>query len=165
MLIAEDLLLLLTDDDSGKAAGSTQVDLGLAGALVADLALLGRVDVAAADEKVKKGRLVVRDASPSGDDFLDRALAWLVKQEGRRPDRAVPALKDETRRQVYRRLAERGLVRQHASKLFGITLRTTWPAAERTHEQLLRAKLALAVESQRELDDRDTALLSLLAAV
>jgi hypothetical protein len=165
MLIAEDMLLLLTDDDTGKAAGSTQVDLGLAGALMADLALLGRVDIAAAGEQVKKGRLVVRDASPTDDDLLDGALSRLSGQQGKRADKAVEALTKDTRRQLYLRLAERGLVRQHESRLFGVTLRTTWPAAERTHEQLLRASLALAVSSDRDLQERDAALLSVLAAV
>jgi hypothetical protein len=84
MLIAEDLLLLLTDDDTGKAAGSTQVDLGIAGALMADLALVGRVDIAAAGEQVKKGRLVVRDASPTGDGMLPSG-ASISSQGERRP--------------------------------------------------------------------------------
>jgi hypothetical protein len=165
MLIAEDLLLLLTDDDSGKAAGSTQVDLGLAGALLAELVLLGRVDVSAPGEPVKKGRLVVKDASPTGDHLLDQALARLSALVGKRPETGVDALTKDTRRQLYERLAERGLVRQHESKLFGITLRTTWPATERTHEQLLRANLALAVAADRGLQDRDAALLSVLGAV
>jgi len=112
MLIAEDLLLLLTDDDTGKAVGSTHVDLGLAGALMADLALLGRIDVAAAGEAVKNGRLVVRDVSPTQDDLLDGALARLATQHGKRSDRAVETLTKDVRRQVYLRLAGRGLVRQ-----------------------------------------------------
>jgi hypothetical protein len=171
MLIAEDLLLLLTDDDTGKAAGSTQVDLGLAGALTADLALLARVDIAAPGQPVKKGRLVVKAAATDheppelSDDLLSQALAKLATFEGKRPDKAVEALSKDIRRLLYLRLTERGLVRQHDSKLFGITLRTTWPAAERTHEQLLRANLARAVASDGEVPERDAALLSILAAV
>ena len=149
----------------GKAAGSTQVDLGLAGGLMADLALAGRVDIATVGEQVKKGRLVVRDTSPTGDGMLDDALARLSGHAGKRPDKAVEALTKNTRRQLYVRSAARGLVRQHESKVFGITVRTTWPAAERNHEQLLRASLALAVGSDRELQERDAALLSVLAAV
>ncbi len=49
MLLAEDLLLLLTDDDTGKLAASrTEVDLALGGALLVELALMDRVDVAGA---------------------------------------------------------------------------------------------------------------------
>ncbi|HSS67774.1 MAG TPA: GPP34 family phosphoprotein [Nocardioidaceae bacterium] len=165
MLIAEDLLLLLTDDESGKAKGSTPVDLGLAGALLADLALLQRVGIGEDGKHVKKGRLVVADASPTGDTLLDGALGRLARYVGKRPDKAVGALTKETRRAVYLRLAARGLVRQHESKLFGITLRTTWPAQERSHEQVLRAHLALCVGSGRTPTERDAALLAILGAI
>src|SRR5690242_6095689 len=44
MRIAEDLLLLLTDDESGRLVTSAQhVDAALAGATVLELALAGRV--------------------------------------------------------------------------------------------------------------------------
>jgi hypothetical protein len=165
MLIAEDLLLLLTDDDSGTAAASIRVDLGLAGALLAELVLLNRVDLAADGERVRKGRLVVRDPSPTEDDLLDTALERLANHEGRRPEKGVRALTKQTRRHLYLRLAERGLVRQHESKLFGMTLRTTWPAEQRSHEQLLRAHLATALDIGSEIAARDSALLMVLAAV
>ena len=62
MLIAEDLLLLLTADDTGKlAAAGTNMDMALGGALLAELALTERVDIAGPDERVREGRLVVRD--------------------------------------------------------------------------------------------------------
>lgn len=61
MLLAEDLLLLLTDDGTGKlAASSTEVDVALGGALLVELTLMQRVDVAGSDERVREGRLVVR---------------------------------------------------------------------------------------------------------
>src|SRR5262245_36637605 len=145
MLIAEDLLLLLTDDDSGKVPSAAAVDLGLAGALVADLDLAGRVRSTAGDHPLKKDRLEIRDSSPVGDALLDSALSKIASVAGRRPYKAVEALTKGTRRSLYERLAERGLVRQHESKVFGITLRTTWPAAERMHEQLLRARLSTAL--------------------
>jgi hypothetical protein len=165
VLIAEDLLLLVTDDESGRAKSSTPVDLGLAGALLADLALLQRVGIADDGKQVKKGRLVVRDASPTGDALLDGALDRLGRYVGKRPDKAVGGLTKETRRALYLRLTARGLVRQHESKLFGITLRRTWPAQERSHEQLLRANLALCVGSGRTPNERDAALLAILGAM
>jgi hypothetical protein len=66
------------------------------------------------------------------DGFLNMALTRLSAVEGMRADRAVDVLRRDVRQTVYRRLAERGLVRQHESELFGMTVRTTWPAAERT---------------------------------
>ena len=76
MLIAEDLLLLLTADDTGKLdADSTNMNLALGGALLAELALAHRVDLAGPAERVREGRLMVRDASLTGDSVLDDALA------------------------------------------------------------------------------------------
>jgi hypothetical protein len=54
MLIAEDLLLLLTADDTGKlAARGMNMKMALGGALLAELALMQRVDLAGPDERVK----------------------------------------------------------------------------------------------------------------
>src|SRR5215207_6289640 len=93
MLIAEDLLLLLTDDDTGKlAASSTEVDVALGGALLVELTLAERVDVAGPDERVREGRLVVRDASSTGDSVLDEALATLGPKEGNKPQSVVGPL-------------------------------------------------------------------------
>ena len=76
MLIAEDLLLLLTADDTGKAAAdSSNTKIALGGALLAELALMERVDIADPDERVTEGRLILRDASQTGDSLLDDALA------------------------------------------------------------------------------------------
>ncbi len=56
MLIAEDLLLLLTDDSTGKlAVSSTLVDIALGGALLVEITISEHVDVAGPDERVQRG--------------------------------------------------------------------------------------------------------------
>ena len=88
MLIAEDLLLLLTDDDTGElAASSTEADVALGGALLVELALTERVDVAGAHKRVREGRLVVRDASPTGDGCWTRS--WPRSAQGGQEARRV----------------------------------------------------------------------------
>ncbi len=57
MLLAEDLLLLLTEDDTGKlAAPSTEVDVALGGALWWSPRSCSASDVAGSDERVREGR-------------------------------------------------------------------------------------------------------------
>jgi len=64
MLIAEDLLLLLTDDNTGKMALlSTLVDIALGGALLVELAVSEHVDVAGADERVPRALPVTRSST------------------------------------------------------------------------------------------------------
>ena len=105
MLLAEDLLLLLTDDDTGKlAASSAEVDVALGGALLVELALMQRVDVAGRDERVREGRLVVRDPGPTGDGLLDQALTLVGQKEGKKPQGVVARLEKRARVRLYERL-------------------------------------------------------------
>jgi hypothetical protein len=62
VLLAEDLLLLVTDDASGRLlAPGVQVDAGLGGANLAELTLLNKVGLSGEGEAGKAGRIVVRD--------------------------------------------------------------------------------------------------------
>jgi hypothetical protein len=75
MLLAENLLLLVTDDASGRLrVPREQLDLALGGANLVELTLMGSVDLSAEGGAGKAGRLVVRDSSPAGDEVLDAAL-------------------------------------------------------------------------------------------
>src|SRR5262249_30692441 len=60
MLLAEDLLLLITDDASGRLSmPGAQADAGLGGANLVELTLLGKVDVAGEQDPGKPGRIIV----------------------------------------------------------------------------------------------------------
>src|SRR5262249_58283589 len=90
MLLAEDLLLLVTDDASGQlSAPAAQVDAGLAGANLIELTLMNKVDLSAEGDEGRPGRVVVRDPSPAGDDVLDAALAILSASQGRKPSTVI----------------------------------------------------------------------------
>ncbi|HSP71920.1 MAG TPA: GPP34 family phosphoprotein, partial [Gaiellaceae bacterium] len=104
MLIAEDLLLLLTDDRTGKlVVSSNRVDVALGGAVLIELSLAHRVDVAGEAETVRKGRLIVRDASSTSDVLLDEALAELGEKQGKKPKDAVAALGKGLRARLHAR--------------------------------------------------------------
>ncbi|WP_199701858.1 GOLPH3/VPS74 family protein [Jiangella rhizosphaerae] len=166
MLIAEDLLLLAYDDESGKPGiDSTRLEYGLAGALLLELSLLGKVAVAGEGEAVKRDRLVVRDTSPVGDDVLDRALAELADDEGKKPKNVLGSLRKGVRDLLLRRLAERGLLREESGTLLGIFPITRWPAADASHEAAVRQRLQDVLVTGLEPDPRTAALVSLLLAV
>jgi hypothetical protein len=166
MMLAEDLLLLLTDDETGKlAASGTQVDVALGGALLSELALTGRVDVAGSDEPMRKGRLVVRDPGPTGNSLLDEALATVAQQEGKKPQSVVGRLGKRTRVRLYERLAEGGVVRAAEGRVFGIFPSHRWPAEDTAHEASVRAGLVAALRNGTTTDPRTGALVSLLLAL
>jgi hypothetical protein len=140
MLLAEDLLLVLTDDDAGKlAASSTNVDLALGGALLVELALMDRVDVAGAEERVREGRLVIRDTNPTGDGLLDEALAIVEHKEGKKPKSVVARLGKGVRVRLYDRLTKAGVLRAEEDRVLGIFPTHRWLAASRPEPHRNRA--------------------------
>src|SRR6476469_3693687 len=101
MLIAEDLLLLLYDDETGKPiTGSPGLDYALAGAVLIELTLLGKTDITAAGGGVKPGRLKVRDTAPTGEAILDERLAFVAANPGKRPKDQIGRLSKKLRDQL-----------------------------------------------------------------
>jgi hypothetical protein len=61
VLIAEDLLLLVTDDVSGRlSAPAAQIDAGLGGANLVELTLRNRVGLTGEQDAGKPDRIIVR---------------------------------------------------------------------------------------------------------
>ena len=88
--LAEDLLVLLLDADSGRPrTDTTRLDLALAGALLLELSLDGRVDVA---DGGRRAHAVVLDDRATDDELLDEALQ-LVGSRSRRPADLVARLR------------------------------------------------------------------------
>ena len=83
MLLAEELLLLVTDDASGRLCGPVaQVDAGLGGANLLELALMGKVGLTGEHDTGKRGRIVVRDPAATGNPVLDVALQIISARQG-----------------------------------------------------------------------------------
>jgi hypothetical protein len=166
MLIAEDLALLLYDDVSGKPiTGSPGLDYALAGAVLIELTLLGKVDIAEAGESVKAGRLKVLDTRPTGDAILDERLTLLASKPGARPKDLMRKLSSNLRYQVLARLAERGVLEQDKGKVLGLFPVTRWPAKDARHEAEVRTGLDNVLKLGTQPDERTAALIALLSAL
>ncbi|GGB27982.1 hypothetical protein GCM10011492_17770 [Flexivirga endophytica] len=105
MLLSEELLLLCTTEDGKWLASGQSVPVALAGGLLAELALQGRVAVDERDRLALPG-----GATPQGDPTLDRALETFRSKAGKKPKdvlgRVAKGLGDE----LYDRLAAAGIV-------------------------------------------------------
>ena len=166
MLLAEDLLLLLTDDRTGRpAASGNELDLALGGALLVELAMRERVEVEEGGGIFRGDRVMVKDAEPVGDEILDGALARLVAKDGRRASDAVGLLGKKVRRRLYDRLVARGVLRVHRGKVLGIFPTEQWPAQDAGHEDEVRRRLVVAVQNGLAPDERTATLVSLLHAL
>jgi hypothetical protein len=114
---------------------------------------------------VEEGRLIVRDAGPTGDGMLDEALATVDQKEGKKPQNVVAALGKRTRVRLYERLAEAGLLRGEEGRILGIFPTHRWPAEHTDHEASVRAGLVTALRHGETTDARTRALVSLLHAL
>jgi hypothetical protein len=166
MLLAEDLLLLVTDDARGRlTADGAQVDAGLGGANLVELTLLGKVDVSGEQDQGKRGRIIVRDPSPPGDDVLDAALRILAERQGRKPSTVIRPLGKNLRAVLYQRLAARGVLRAERRRVLGIFPTRTWPAQDLSHKAEVRQLVTQALVDTTAPDERTAALIALLHAL
>lgn len=157
--LAEDLLLLLLDDASGRLiTDATSADHALAGAVLVDLVSAGRV----AEES---GKLHVMDTASLDEPVLEACLERLAEKAPVKPQRAVEVLAKNVRGTVLDALAGRGLIRQDKDKVLGLFPRRTWPAVDSAHEDSVRAELTAALVGGEQPGERAGALIALLHAI
>ncbi len=166
MLIAEDLLLLMYDDETGKPiVGSPKLEYALGGALLIELTTLGKVDITAGGNGERPGRLKVLDSSSTGDPILDDRLAYVVGKAGKKPKDVLSGLSKKVRDQLLARLAERGILEANEGKVLGLFPVTRWPAKDAQHEGEVRAALESVLKVGIMPDQRTGALIALLSAL
>lgn len=166
MLIAEDLLLLLTDDETGKlCAPSPHVDIAIAGANLIELTMRGKIELSPGGGGHRPERLLVRDATATGDQVLDTAVQRIAAHEEAGPAAALKALAKDLREELYERMAQRGLVRSHHHKVLGLLPRHTWPAEDAHHEGEVRRSIARVLTEPSGSDPHVAALVALLHAL
>lgn len=163
-LIAEDLLLLLLDDEKGTLAQSDKIQPLLGGALLIELALAERIEVTEKTSRWSTAKVAVVGGSPVDEPLLVAAIDT-VGDKPRSAQDLVTRLGKGAKEVLQTRLADRGLVRPERGKVFGLFPRTTWPAADRAHEDAVRRLLQGALVHGLSADERTSALISLLAAV
>lgn len=163
-LIAEDLLLLLLDDDSGKLTGTAYPQTSLGGALLIELALTGAVEV---EEKVKVWRSTkvhpVEGRTP--EDPILRAGYDTVAARTRSAQELVEKLGKGLQEQLAERLVQRGVLDRREVKALGVFTRKRWPTADPSHERDVRFRLTAVLVQGVEPDERTAALIALLSAI
>ncbi|HXH79874.1 GOLPH3/VPS74 family protein [Nocardioides sp.] len=163
-LIAEDVLLLLLDDEKGTLAHADKIQPLLGGALLIELALAERIEVADRTSRWSTPKVAVVGCPRPDDPLLVDAIA-IIEEKPRGPQSLVTRLGKGTKEVLLHRLVERGLVHAARGKVLGLFPRTTWPAADRGHEHALLGRLEGPLVRGLRADERTSALISLLAAI
>ena len=156
--LAEELLLLAYDDQTGKATGSRiGLDLGMAAAVLVDLALAGRIAYV-------NGYLTVNDPTPTGEPIADAVLARAAADEPHTPAQWVQRLRHRLRTRVLEDLVERGVVQDVDETQMGVIHVHRYPTTDKAYENEIRSRLVAALTSDEVPDERTAALATLLTA-
>jgi hypothetical protein len=161
LTLAEEYFLLSIDDDKGKviAAVSDGLNLGLAGALLADLALHGKIGLS-------DKRLSVLDAAPTGEALLDEALASMAAEKRQR--KAGYWIErfgnKKLARKVSERLAEKNVLRIEKKRYLWVIPFEVYPQVDASAKYWVKQHLRSAVLAGGEATPGIIGLLSLLKA-
>ena len=161
--IADDLLVLLLDDDSGRPrVDATRLDYALAGGVLLELAMDGRIDVLPG--RPRKAPVVVVDPRPVDHEVLDDALRQIGDR--RRPaPQLVPRLAKGLRRRLIARGERTGRLRAERTRILGLIPVTRWPAADRTRRSEVLQRLNEVLLGGAPPDPRTSAVVALLASI
>ena len=163
MLTFTEEMLLLLGDDEGEFLPVREhaFECALAGAVLMDLAFEYRIDT---DLRA----LVVTDATPTGNPWLDRILGRIAARTDTTDTQAwIRVLStDEAatiREQALASLVERGIVERREERFLWVFRSVRYPTLDDGAERELEARLA-EVLSDDIPDPRDVALISLVDA-
>ena len=164
-LIAEDLLLLMLDDEKGTLAASGYMKPVLGGAVLAvGAALAGAVEV---EDKPShwKGAVVhtIPDARPE-DPVLASAYD-VVAEKPRTAQDLVEKIGKNLKKELLGRLVESGILEHREAKMVGLIPRDRWPTADLHREQKVRRDLNRALVQGLQPDERTAALIAILVAM
>lgn len=159
--LPEEFFLLSIDDNKGKiiAEVSDGLELGLAGALLAELALQDRIGL-------KDKRLVVTNPAPTGDGALDEALEAIGKEKRLRKiswwlSKLAGQGLSET---ISERLVKRNILKIEHKRYLWVIPYDVFPQLDASAKYWVKHHLRRAVLAGGEATPGIIALLSLLKA-
>ncbi|WP_433046430.1 GOLPH3/VPS74 family protein [Dactylosporangium sp. CS-033363] len=158
--LAEELLLLAYDNESGRATGSTiGLDLGMAAAVLVDLALAGRIAYVG-------GTLAATNAAPTGEPIADAVLARLAADSPHSPASWLQRLRHGLRDRVLSDLCARNIICDVDETMAdGFNHLHRYPTIDPSVEADVRDRLSRALIGDDQPDERTAALATLIGAV
>jgi hypothetical protein len=160
-MLATDLLLLALDDERGTVLPQAAIglDYGLAGAIVMELALRGRIDVD--DDKVATVGAATDDA------LLDDALRTIAATPGKSPSHWVHQLSRDLgglRQRLLDRLIAQGTLEKREERVLLLFHRNVYPERDARAEHDIRRRVDDALLRGQAPDAQTACLIHLAAA-
>lgn len=160
----EEVLLLLLHDSGGRFARVPDAALrhAIAGAVLMDLAFAKRIDT---DTR----RLMLLDATPTGDPLLDPSLATLAAGDAGQRDtgfwlRRLTEHAIDIREAALARLVERGILERVDDRLLWVFRTRRYPVADGQAEREVKLRIFDVLFDDKLPDPRDVGLICLVDA-
>ena len=163
LTIAEEILLLVLDDESGAFINEPDVHVGyaVAGALLMDLALANRID---ADNE----KLFIVAETPTGDVIQDAILAKIVaSDEVHDAGYWVSELgrnSADLRNGLLDRLVERSILKEVDEKVLWVFKTRRYPMIDGTEEREVKRRILDVLFSDSKPEQRDIVVICLADA-
>ncbi len=163
LTMPEELILLMLDDASGRLLDRAMPagDYALAGSLLSELALAGRIDT-------DLQRLYVTNPAPTGDVVLDATLEQLrgtqQPQDTRGWIETLAMNASELREVLFARLVASGVLRQVDSRFLWVFAERRYPPVSGREEREVKARLLGVLFNDDIPDTRDVLLIGLARA-
>ena len=164
LTFAEEILLLLLDDESGEfvPVPALSRQCALAGAVLMDLALQNRIDT-------DLHELVVVDPTPTGDDLLDPVLA-AVCEESEVHDarfwvqRVADGQSDRIQERALTRLVAHGILESEGGRLLWVFRARRYPTIDGEAEREVKLRIMQVLFSDDIPGPRDIVIICLADA-
>ncbi len=163
---AEEMILLLLDDESGSFAHipSWSMDYALAGGVLMDLALENKIDT-------DLTKLVLLDGEPTGDSLLDPTLKDIVADVAAGQERdarywvereaeRAPTIREE----CLKRLVAAGILEERENRFLWVFRSQQYPAVDSSQEMAVRRRIMDVLLSEEIPEPRDIVTIGLADA-
>ncbi|WP_084517474.1 GOLPH3/VPS74 family protein [Microtetraspora niveoalba] len=153
-------LYLIAHDQTGKPlVHLSSLSVGLAGAVLLDLALSGRLDIT-------QGRLAVYDRSPIGDMIADSLVPVILKDRDNRDTRFwIKKVAEDVYDRACGGLVAAGVLTKVTRRRMGVMAQTRYQPADIAPVVRARAGVRGAAETGEQADARCAALCGLVGVL
>ncbi len=159
---AEEIVLLLLNDDDGRFARvpNVSLDYALAGGVLMDLALENRIDT-------DLEKLVLIDATPTGDTLLDPTLAEIAEggeNDARYWVERTAVRSDAFREEVLKRLVGQGILEREEDRFLWVFKSRRYPMVDGEVQREVKLRIMGVLFSDEIPDPRDIVIICLADA-
>ena len=164
LTLAEELLLIILDDSSGKLFSSAKpyaIDIAIAASLIMDLTLNGRIDT-------DSEKLFVISSESTGNPILDDTLAEIYAEKTSLPTSAwltrIGQKGENLIQLIIKSLVDKGVLMSVEKRLLWVFKTRVYPPTSGIEEREVRARVMQLINSDEIPNPRDSLIVGLLQA-